>query len=127
MDSTQAAVYPIGKLTTISENTDISVTVKAESAGEYFADILYTNDEAQSIFGNQCAVRILLVNSHAQGAVVMPQRGPVNGTGYSNPQKISLLRGENKIQLKYIEPQCVNASLTKNSAFIHSLRIIKPR
>ena len=121
IDSTTCNTLKVDKFTSTTENIIIELSTTVEKAGNYYIDALYENGDSTT--RTNCAVRMLFINNHAQGALVMPHRD--NGKGYSNALKVSLLRGRNTLQLKYIEPQCCNASANDNSALIHSLRLGK--
>lgn len=110
-----------------TRNTDISIPVIVPSAGIYFIDIRYANGNGQPSSGNRCALRMLYVNTHLQGAVVMPQRGSGEwlNTGYSNMLKVELLSGKNVIQIMYTEPFCTKAADDGNTVIIDHIRIIK--
>lgn len=112
---------------TVDNNTDISFPLFVDKAGVYYIDVLYANGNGPVDSGDKCAVRMLTVNSHLQGAIVMPQRGTGNWleTGYSNRLKVELLSGKNIIQLVYFEPATRNMSVRHNTALIDHVRVIK--
>lgn len=112
---------------TTHSNTDISIPVMAPAAGVYYIDVRYSNGNGPVNTGDRCAVRMLCVNTHLQGAVVMPQRGEGEwlNTGFSNMLRVELLSGKNIIQLIYAEPSNRNMNGNDNTALIDYIRVIK--
>lgn len=112
---------------TVDNNTDLSFPLIIDKAGVYYIDVLYANGNGPVDGGDKCAVRMLTVNSHLQGAVVMPQRGDGNwlDTGYSNRLRVELLSGKNIIQLVYFEPATRNMNVRDNTVLIDHIRVIK--
>ena len=112
---------------TTSTNTDISIPVVVPAAGTYYVDLRYANGNGPINTDNRCAVRMLFVNTHLQGALVMPQRGSGEwlNTGFSNRLAVELLGGKNVLQIMYVEPYCVNMNGTENTALIDYIRLIK--
>ena len=112
---------------TADSNTDISIPVMAPVAGVYYIDVKYANGNGPASGGGSCAVRMLCVNTHLQGAIVMPTRGRDEwlNTGYSNALRVELLTGKNVIQLIYAGPSNQNMDGGDNSVLIDHVRIIK--
>ena len=110
-----------------SKNTDISIPVVVPAAGTYYVDVRYANGNGPINTDNRCAVRMLFVNTHLQGALVMPQRGSGEwlNTGFSNRLAVELLGGKNVFQIMYVEPYCINMNGTENTALIDYIRLIK--
>lgn len=112
---------------TTTANTDISIPVVVPAAGTYYVDVRYANGSGPINTNNRCAVRMLFVNTHLQGALVMPQRGEGEwlNTGFSNRLAVELLGGKNVLQIMYVEPYCINMNGEVNTALIDYVRIIK--
>lgn len=110
-----------------TDNLDISIPVEVPTSGIYYIDVHYANGNGPINTDNKCAIRMLFVNTHLQGAVVMPQRGKDEwlNTGYSNMVKTELLSGTNTIQLMYLTPSNSNMNGDVNTALIDYIRIIK--
>ena len=108
-------------------NTDISIPVVVPAAGTYYVDVRYANGSGPINTDNRCAVRMLFVNTHLQGAIVMPQRGSGEwlNTGFSNRLSVDLLGGKNVLQIMYVEPYCTNMNGEVNTALIDYVRLIK--
>lgn len=112
---------------TTKKNTDIMIPVTVDVAGEYFVDVRYANGSGPINTENKCAIRTLVANNQQAGAIVMPQRGLGEwmNTGFSNMLQVSLNKGENMLQIKYITPQNVNMNNDINTALIDYVRVIK--
>lgn len=110
-----------------SRNTDITIPLIVKSAGTYFIDVRYANGSGPVNTDNKCAIRSLIVNTHPQGTLVMPQRGQGEwfNTGFSNMVQVELLSGKNIIQIKYLTPQNINMNGKVNTALIDFVRVIK--
>lgn len=112
---------------TVDDNTDLSFPLIIDKAGVYYIDVQYANGNGPVDEGDKCAVRMLTVNGHLQGAIVMPQRGDGDwlDTGYSNRLRVELLTGKNIIQLVYFEPATRNMNVRDNTVLIDHIRVIK--
>lgn len=112
---------------TTDANTDISIPVIVPTAGTYYIDVRYANGNGPINTDSKCAIRMLFVNTHLQGAIVMPQRGFGDwlGSGFSNRLQVELLGGKNVIQIMYVEPYCRNMDGEVNTALIDYVRVIK--
>ena len=112
---------------TTTANTDISIPVIVPTAGTYYVDVKYANGNGPINTDSKCAIRMLFVNTHLQGAIVMPQRGSGDwqSSGFSNRMQVELLGGKNVLQIMYIEPYCRNMNGEVNTALIDYVRIVK--
>lgn len=110
-----------------TKNIDVSIPIIVPTAGTYYIDVRYANGNGPVDGGNKCAVRMLFVNTHLQGAIVMPQRGDGEwlNTGFSNMVKAELLSGKNVLQLMYVAPSCTNMDSGENKALIDYIRVMK--
>ena len=97
------------------------------TAGTYYVDVKYANGNGPINTDSKCAIRMLFVNTHLQGAIVMPQRGSGDwqSSGFSNRMQVELLGGKNVLQIMYIEPYCRNMNGEVNTALIDYVRIVK--
>ncbi len=114
--------------TSAHRNAEISIPVIVPAAGTYFVDVRYANGSGSMWSdGGKCASRMLYVNTHPQGAIVMPQRGDGEwlNTGFSNMIKVDLLSGKNVLQIMYLEPVCSDIAGGDNTALIDYIRVIK--
>lgn len=98
-----------------SRNSIITFPVEVDQAGEYYLDLLYAN--GATAIGN-CPSAQLVVNTHKQDIIVMPQRGygEWRNTGYTNMVSIQLLKGRNVIQLQFTSANAVGSSAARASS-----------
>lgn len=108
-------------------HTNIGFSVAVPDNGQYLIDVRYANGNGPINTQNKCAIRSLFVNNQVAGALVMPQRGENEWSnwGYSNSVNINLSKGENRICIRFIEPQDNNMNGEINSALIDFIRIRK--
>ncbi len=111
---------------TQTQNREISIPVNCNEPGTYLLDFRYANGTGPWNTDNNCGIRSLYVNSGYQGVVIMPQRGVDEWSdwGFTNPVKIQLKKGQNKIILKF-EDWNTNMDGELNEALLDYLRLIK--
>ncbi|MEH0156768.1 glycogen debranching protein [Limibacter armeniacum] len=107
-------------------NKNLSWTINAPKAGEYFIDFRYANGSGAWNTDNMCALRTLGVNGEAVGTVVMAQRGTDEWSSwaYSNAWAITLKKGKNTVSLNF-EDYNENMNVEINTALVDHLRVIK--
>lgn len=112
-----------------SEHVNIGFSVAVPEEGQYLIDVRYANGNGPINTQNKCAIRTLFVDNQTVGALVMPQRGENEWSnwGYSNAINIYLKKGENRISIRFIEPQDDNMNGEINSALIDFIRLRKIR
>ena len=102
-------------------NSVITIPVEVDEAGEYYLDVCYANGATNT--GN-CPMCQLVVNTHKQDIIVLPQRGYSEWryTGYSNMVHLQLLRGKNVLQLQFVPSQ---NSRFAEKALLLNMRLFK--
>lgn len=106
-------------------HTNIGFGVAVPDNGQYLIDVRYANGSGPINTQNKCAIRTLFVNNQTAGPLVMPQRGENEWSnwGYSNSVNVKLHKGENRISIRFVEPQDGNMNGEINSALIDFIRI----
>ena len=104
-----------------SRNSSISFSVMVDEPGEYYLDVRFAN--GASNVGN-CPMCDLVVNTHKQDILVLPQRGAGEWSnfGYSNMVHLQLLKGKNTIRLNFLPS--LNSHFTEMALLDH-VRIFK--
>ncbi len=107
-------------------NRTIAWKVSVKEPGNYAVDFRYSNGSGPVNTDNKCAIRSLLVDGKAAGAMVFPQRGKDEWSnwGYSNRQHVMLTSGEHEITLRF-EPADENMNGDVNRAMLDTLRLIR--
>jgi len=108
------------------ENRKIEYTIKVDEESNYAIDWLYANGNGPVPQTNKCAIRTILVDDKALGAIVFPQRGQDNwdDLGWTNSIKVRLVPGEHKLGLIF-NSESENMNIDINEAIIYKLRLIK--
>ena len=113
-----------------SLNTDISVEVTVEEAGEYAIDVRYANGHGPVNTSNKAAVRTLTIGQTTMGetggVIVMPQRGDNvwNDWGYSNVVRVRLPAGTHTLRLRY-DALDDNMNRETNAAHLDAIRMYR--
>lgn len=110
-----------------SRNLRYSVNLQVADSGLYLMDLLYANGAGPINGQDRCAVRSVMVNGAAAGAIVMPQRGSDDWRdfGYSNRLQMRLHKGYNEV-LIYFDPIVDRNYYGKvNTVLLRSIRLIK--
>lgn len=84
------------------ETGEIDAIVEVPAAGLYYIDLHYGSRASGSASAkSSCDIRLLAVNTHLQGAIIMPRIADSDSIGsrYSNMLKVELLSGKNRIQV----------------------------
>ena len=104
-----------------TRNSAITFPVVVDEAGEYYLDVSFANGATN--VGN-CPMCALVVNTHKQDILVMPQRGAGEWSnfGYSNMVHLQLLKGKNVIRLNF-EPS-LNSHFSE-MALLRHVRLFK--
>ncbi len=104
-----------------STNSKITFPIDVEESGEYYFDLCYSNGATNT--GN-CPSCCVIVNTHKQDIVVLPQRGygEWRNSGFSNMVHLHLLKGHNTIQLQFMPS---NSATHNEVALLHYARIFK--
>jgi len=113
-----------------SLNTDISVEVTVEEAGEYAIDVRYANGHGPVNTSNKAAIRTLTIGQttirETDGVIVMPQRGDNvwNDWGYSNVVRVRLPAGTHTLRLRY-DALDDNMNRETNAAHLDAIRMYR--
>jgi len=108
------------------DNTNIEFIIQVDKEAQYSIDWLYANGNGPVPQTNKCAVRTLLIDGKALGAIVFPQRGQDNWDeqGWSNVIKMRLTSGEHKVGLVFGKEN-ENMNIDVNDAILYGLRVTK--
>ncbi len=98
--------------------------VNIKSGGLYAIIVRYANGEGPINTDNKCAIRTLYVDHHADGPVVMPQRGEGvwSDWGYSNVNHISLSPGVHLLSISF-DKHDNNMNGNTNTALVDAIRL----
>jgi glycogen debranching enzyme len=111
-----------------TDNATLLFHANLTQAGEYAVDVSYANGSGPINTENKCALRSLLIDGTAHGAIVFPQRGREDWTdfGYSSRQLVKLAPGIHEFRLRF-DPSDENMNGETNRALIDHLRLIRIR
>ena len=98
--------------------------VDIDTGGLYAVDVRYANGEGPINTDNMCAIRTLCVDNHAEGPVVMPQRGEGawSDWGYSNVTRVRLLPGVHILSISF-DSHDDNMNGNTNTALVDAIRL----
>lgn len=98
-------------------------TVNAPDDGSYIIEFQYSNGNGPVNTDNKCAQRALYCNGLYAGTAVFPQRGrdEWSNWGLSNPLKVSLSKGSNRLELR-MEEFNTNMNVEENTFMLDYAR-----
>lgn len=126
-ENAQQIVPFTGTQRTPADSTvSLRMTVSVPQDGDYAIDFSYANGNGAVSYGDRASVRLLLVDGHQRGTVLLPQRG-INrwdDWGYSNAVIVRLARGAHTIELGY---RAANANMNgqTDEALIDHVRVAR--
>ncbi|MGE5313681.1 MAG: MGH1-like glycoside hydrolase domain-containing protein [Acidobacteriota bacterium] len=106
------------------QSAPVTRTFVLDRDGTYALDVLYANGSGPINTDNKCAVRTLVIDGRARGAVVMPQRGDGlwNDWGYSSALRLRLKKGQHRLGLEFrAHDENMNGPI--NTALVRSFRL----
>ncbi len=108
------------------KNKEITFETDVDQDGIYIVDFRYSNGSGPWNTDNKCAIRSLYCNDLYAGTMVFPQRGTEEWSdwGMSNSIKLKLLKGTNKMALRF-ESWNINMNVDVNTAMLDHLRLIR--
>lgn len=104
----------------------VELDVNVPDEGVYAVSLIYANGNGPVNTENKCAIRTLVVDGNAVGAVVMPQRGEGKWSdwGRSSILRVPLTAGDHKLSIE-MRPANENMNLKTNHALIDRVELTR--
>ena len=119
------AGYPHALIQLDNDSTWATTTVKTDEAGLYIIDLAYCNGNGPQSLLSPCDLVLINANGHYQGCVATPSMGTSQWLtmNYSSRIVARLLKGDNSLSLRVVNPTTGTSSTTK--LLLSHLRLIK--
>ena len=108
------------------ESPVFAFEVNVPDDGSYIIEFRYSNGNGPVNTDNKCAQRSLFCNGKYSGSAIFPQRGrdEWSNWGLSNPLKVALKKGSNKLELRFEEFNN-NMNIDENTFILDFVRCFK--
>jgi hypothetical protein len=109
----------------LADKKAFEFSVNAPQEGEYLIEFRYANGSGPINTDNKCGIRSLYNAGIFAGSLVFSQRGTDEWSnwGTSNPLKIKLNQGDNKLELRF-EPWNNNMNVDVNTFLIDHIKVM---